>query len=335
MTRSSERPEDGFRPAWWLPGRHLETIVPALLPSPPPAEREEEILVTAAEGVRLRIVLARPAGAPRGTLLLLHGLGGSSDSGYMRRTARMAQERGWIAARMNLRTCGGTEALSRTLYNAGQSEDAGRSLEALEEAGFPRPYALAGFSLGGNLALRYAGMAGSGCRADAAAGINPPIDLELCVRTLERPENAFYHAYFASALRRHLRRTRKVRPVPGPDPVPRWARTLRGFDTLYTAPDGGYASAEDYYRRASAAPHLPGLRVPSLILSSLNDPFVPGATFAPHHGLLPGTLRFLHPARGGHVGYWQAGAPRFWAAEALLDFLERAAPPANRGFQGD
>jgi len=229
-----------------------------------------------------------------------------------------------VGVRMNLRTCGGTEALSRTLYNAGQSEDAGQALAALEASGFPRPYGLAGFSLEGTWPSGTPGMAGGASRADVVAAVNPTLDLENCVRMLERPENAFYHFYFVRRLRSHLLRIRRTRPVPGPDPIPRHLRSLREFDALYTAPDGGYSSAGEYYRDAAAAPHLSGLKVPTLILSSLNDPFVPPEIFTPHHGILPETLRFLHTSRGGHVGYWQDGAPHFWAGRALLDFMEQA-----------
>jgi hypothetical protein len=117
---------------------------------------------------------------------------------------------------VNLRNCGGTERLATTLYNAGQSDDAGKVLEDLKAAGFPRPYALMGFSLGGNLVLRYAGLAGEACLADAVAAVNPPVDLEACVRCLEQPRNAFYQAYFTWRLCRLLRRIRRVRSISGP-----------------------------------------------------------------------------------------------------------------------
>lgn len=281
-------------------------------------------------GSRIRILVSRPPGRGRGTIVLIHGLGGSANSGYLRRSARMALQRGWAAVRVNLRNCGGTEALSKTLYNAGQSEDVGRVLGELETAGLPRPFGLVGFSLGGNLALRYAGLAAADCRADAVVGVSPPVDLEACVRCLEEPRNAIYQAYFTWKLCRLLRRIRSSRPVPGPDPKARVIRSVRRFDTLYTAPDGGYPSAEAYYREASAGPHLKSLRAPALILSSLNDPLVPVEMFGSSSRNVPGGLRLLLPARGGHVGYWQSGAPRFWAAKAALDFLEEVTPSRGR-----
>ncbi|HKQ61916.1 MAG TPA: alpha/beta fold hydrolase [Candidatus Polarisedimenticolaceae bacterium] len=307
-----------FRPVRWLPGAHLQTIVPALWPAGSVRGQAERCTVAVGGGSAVRLETHRPPGRHRGTLLLVHGLGGSAESGYMRHTAHQALERAWCVARMNLRNCGGTEALARTLYNAGQSEDVACVLEQLAGAGWPAPFAVAGFSLGGNIVLRYAGRAGGAARADAVVGINPPIDLEPCARALEAPHNRWYQRHLTAALRRQVRRIRAVRPCGGPEPGR--ARTVRQFDALFTAPDAGYASAEAYYADASAASVLSGLRRPGLVLSAENDPLVPATIFEPH-GRVPALKLWLLPA-GGHCGYWQSGRPRFWAASALLDFLE-------------
>jgi hypothetical protein len=310
----------------WLPGRHLQTIVPALWPARRVEGPEEERVVQVADDAAVRIHLSPPVGRGRGTVLLVHGMGGSSESGYMRRTARLAVERGWWAVRMNCRNCGGTEALSSTLYNAGQSDDVRRVLEHLDAADIPRPFAAVGFSLGGALVLRDAGRAGARSVADAVAAVNPPIDLEACCRSLERRENAVYHAHFTMSLCRLLRRIHRVRSLDGPPPAFRKIRTLRRLDASFTAPDAGYASAEDYYAGASAAPHLSGLAVPALVISSENDPLVPAEIFEPHRRSSPlSSVRFLVPRRGGHLGYWQSRGPRFWAGTAALDFLDRSA----------
>ena len=310
-----------FHPVPWLPGRHLETIVPALFPAPRLDAPEEMRIVQVSPDAAVRLHVSHPHGKPAGTILLVHGMCGSSESAYMKRTGGMAVGAGLIAVRMNCRNCGGTETLSRTLYNAGQSADVGRVLDDLEAAGFPRPFGAVGFSLGGALVLRYAGESGSLCAADVVAGVNPPVDLEACCRALERPENFVYQAHFTLSLCRMLRRIRKVRPLNGPEPVARRIRTLRRLETIYTAPDGGYRSAEHYYAAASAGPHLRGIAVPSLVISSENDPFVPPQTFTPYHRARSGRLRFVHPRRGGHLGYWQARQPRFWAGEAAVEFV--------------
>lgn len=315
----TETEVDPFRPVNWLPGRHLQTIVPSLWPAPRVAGDAEHRIVPVARGSSVRLDVNRPAADPSATLLLVHGMCGSSESGYMRRTARLGLESGWVTARMNLRNCGGTERLASTLYNAGQSDDVARVLTHLGDHGFPRPFLVAGFSLGGNIVLRYAAVAGAGSQADAVAAVNPPVDLDACARAIERPANRVYQSHYVRRLCRQLRRIRKVRGGPSPRPRARRLGSVRAFDAIYTAPDAGFASAEEYYETASAGPLLPGNRTPALVLSAANDPFVPIGMFRPYHDL-PG-IDFVHPAAGGHCGYWQRGRPRFWAGEAIRDFF--------------
>ncbi|HXV75004.1 MAG TPA: alpha/beta fold hydrolase, partial [Candidatus Polarisedimenticolaceae bacterium] len=240
----------------------------------------------------------------------------------MRRTARQAIDAGWVVARMNLRNCGGTEPLSTTLYNAGQEQDVGCVLAALDRGGAPRPLAVAGFSLGGNLVLLHAGRSADSCVADAVIAVNPPIELERCADAIEMPRNRVYQAYYVRRLCTQLRRIAAVRSVPGDPPVPAEIRTVRRFDDRYTAPDAGFDSAAAYYRASSAAPVLDAVRRPALIVSAEDDPFVPHEMFMRHHALPH--FAFVHPAGGGHCGYIQSGRPWFWAAHALLGFLDSA-----------
>jgi hypothetical protein len=116
---------------------------------------------------------------------------------------------------------------------------------------------------------------------------------------------------------------RQVRPLAGPEASPLRIGSVRRFDALFTAPDAGYPNPEEYYAAGSSAPRLASIRVPTLILSAANDPFVPAEMFQPHLGTHPAMLRFLIEPQGGHVGFWQRGRPRFWAARTVLEFLER------------
>jgi predicted alpha/beta-fold hydrolase len=309
-----------FAPARFMRWVHAQTIFPALLPARPVRGPVSILDVPVAPRTQVRILITRPEGTAAGTLLLIHGLGGSAESRYMRRTAAIALAAGWAVARLNLRNCGGTETLAATLYNAGQSDDADAALRALDERGMPRPFGLMGFSLGGNIAMRYAGLSGDACRADAVVGVNPPIDLRACIDAIERPENSIYHAFFTRGLCAQMARIRKVREVPGPKATPGSIGGVRGFDERFTAPDAGYAGSAAYYAGASAAPVLGGIRRPSLILSAADDPFVPVGMFAAHRNASP-RLTLAHPNAGGHCGYWGTAHPRYWAARAALHFF--------------
>ena len=313
-----------FRPAWWLPGAHLQTIVPTLATAPWLPGPTERRVVRVSAGSAVRLDVDRPHGrAARGTLLLVHGLGGSSESVYVRLAARHALERGFVTARMNLRNCGGTEHLADTLYNAGQSGDVGHAVADLSSAGLQRPIVVVGFSLGGNIALLHAGREGAACGADAVVGVNPPIALAACVEAIERPRNRIYQAYYVLKLRRQIAGIAAVRPLGCPVPSLRSIGSVRRFDERFTAPDGGFASAHEYYERSSAAPVIGRIRRPALVISAADDPFVPCSIFDGHRTVAG--LRLVHPARGGHCGYWQSGTPRSWAARVVVDFAESIA----------
>lgn len=287
--------------------------------APPPVD--EVLIVPVAPESAVRVSVSRPETGARGTLALFHGLAGSAASRAVVRTALEARARGWTVARVDLRTCGGTAHLSATLYNAAQSGDVAAVLEALEANGYPQPFAIAGFSLGGNLVLRYAALEGSASRARAVAAVNPPTDLSASARTLEEPALTPYRVSFTAGLCRLVRAVREVRPVPGP-PADLWhIHSLRAFDAAFVVPQGGWRDVEHYYADASAGPLLGGARIPTLILGAANDPIVRPSMY---RGLASASVRVALARDGGHVGFWSDGRrpSRFWAASALLDFIE-------------
>ncbi len=312
-----------FEPAFPIANPHLQTIVGRFLAAPDPRGGRESFVVPVTATGSVRCDVIRPEGRePRGTALLVHGLAGCAESHYIRHTAHEALTRGFVAVRMNLRGCGGTAALSRSLHNAGQSDDVRRVFEALDRAGFPRPFVAAGVSLGGNLVLREAALAGKSSLADAIAAVNPPIDLALCAREIDAPRNLVYRFYFVQQLCALVETARKIFDLPGPTARPWEIRTLWRFDDLYTAPHAGYETAAHYYAAASAGPLLEGLTIPALVLSAKDDPFVPASMFdALPRRHLP-TLRLAQPSRGGHVGYVGRNGHRFWAGGALFEWFD-------------
>src|SRR5262245_20842213 len=179
---------------------------------------------------------ARPWQHP--ALLALHGLNGSSDAHYMCGLATKAFARGWNVVRLNQRNCGGTEHLSRGLFHSGLTADAARVVDELSQVDGITSIAVAGYSLGGNLALKLAGEYGPNPPRQlcAVAAVSPIIEIEECTRALERPENVLYQWNFVKDLKRRMRR--KARRFPGRFDLTRLnaIRTVREFDAVYTAP---------------------------------------------------------------------------------------------------
>ncbi len=331
MTSAAE----GFRPPAWLAGGHRQTLAGFLLrhslrwPLP-----SVDIPVDAGEGVRLLLRASWQPGRHEDhpALVIVHGLGGSDASAYCVSLGRLAYARGWHVVRMNMRGSGDGASLCPLLYDAGLDSDL---LAVVDEvARRVRRVALAGFSLGGNLALlmsgRRRGALPKGLVAVAAA--SPPLDLSVCADALERPANRIYQRYFVGMLRRAYEERERSRPDLFPPGLARGAPTIREFDDRVTARFGGYRDVADYYERASAGPWLAAIERPTLLLAAADDPFIP-ADSVRCWPLSPAVRREI-TATGGHLGFVsRSRAPGwFWAAERMLAFLEEQAGwPSGRG----
>lgn len=215
------------------------------------------------------------------TLVVLHGLEGSSDAHYMRGLADKAFARGFNVLRLNMRNCGGTEHLSRGLYHSGLTGDPRAVIEELRDRDGLGTFVMAGYSMGGNVTMKLAGELGTSDLPElkAMAAVSPVIELEQCVRSIERRENRIYEWNFCRNLQARMRR--KARAFPGAfDLTGLWkVWSIRRFDDRYTAPSHGFAGASDYYHRASAMRVIDHVARPALMLSAADDPFVPPAIF--------------------------------------------------------
>jgi predicted alpha/beta-fold hydrolase len=265
--------------------------------------------------------------ASRRTLLALHGLEGSSTAHYMLGIAHKALAGGFNVILLNQRNCGGTEHLGPGLYHSGLTEDAAHVIRTIAREGLTW-VAVAGYSLGGNLALKLAGEYTPQTLPSLkkVCAVSPVLELDACVRALERPSNAVYQWNFVRNLKGRMRR--KGERFPGGFDLSRLQtiHTVRAFDAAYTAPHFGFQSAEDYYYRASALRKASRIQIPALIITAKDDPFVPVAPFAdpavasnPHVTLLitdhGGHCGFLAPAKGDDDGYWAESAVVNFAAE--------------------
>lgn len=260
------------------------------------------------------------------TLLLLHGLEGSSESLYVLGTSQKAYRAGFNVVRMNMRTCGGTEHLTPTLYNSGMTGDIARviSEELAGRERLPRVYVV-GFSMSGNMVLKLAGDYGPDFPTALAGvvAVSPSVDIGACADAIGRRANVVYRLSFMRSLRRRVRAKARIHPELF-DARGIWrVRHIRQFDERYTAPQGGYSGASEYYERASSIRVLPRIGVPTLIIHSADDPLIPAEPFLdPATAANPNVL-LVFTRGGGHVGFISdanAAEDRRWAENRAVEF---------------
>ena len=260
------------------------------------------------------------------TLLIVHGLEGSSDSQYMLGLAFKGLAAGMNVVRMNQRNCGGTDDLTPTLYHSGRSQDVARVAEHLVAQDRISRFALAGFSMGGNLVLKLAGewaqQGPSGFQAVAA--VCPALDLAASADALHRPANRLYELYFLWKLRRRL--LAKARLFPGRFDISRLRgiASLRDFDDKITAYYCGFEGAADYYQRAAAANVVDRIAVPALILHAANDPFIRIQPETRQKILANPNISFRETDDGGHCSFLADpdGDDGRWAESEIIRFLQ-------------
>lgn len=315
-----------FRPAWWLRNRHAQTLAGKYLRSGRslPLERRR---VDTPDGDFVDLDFA-PEPAPAAPLVvLLHGLEGSTQREYMSLMFRELFDHGLQGVGMNFRGCGGEPNRVARAYHSGDTGDLAHVIAGLRRSQPGRPIGVAGFSLGGNVLLKYLGEQGDAAGIDAAAAVSAPFDLP---GSAERLSNGvmgrLYGAYFLRSLRRKVRAKRHL--LDGEVDVDRTlsARTLRDFDDACTAPLHGFTGADDYYVRSDVRRHLARIRVSALLIQSRDDPFLPrGAT--PDAGVADNPhLTAAFTERGGHLGFVEGALPwrtRFWAEREAAKFLAR------------
>lgn len=279
-----------------------------------------------ADGSRRTSPIPNGSRETRPIVVLLHGLEGCSESGCMIEAARLCTEAGLRAVALNFRGRSGTPNRLPRAYHAGETGDLAYVLEVLHRREPGAPLAALGFSLGGNVLLKYLGERGNpaGPALRAAAAVSVPVDLAASTSRLERGMGRLYTRFFIRALRNGVRAKAAVMPVPYDRDAALEARTLRAFDDAVVAPLHGFRDAADYYARSSSKRYLEAIRVPTLLLQARDDPFLPASL-----ELLAAVrdnpwLRAGFVERGGHVGFVEGHAPwaaRFWAEAEAVRFL--------------
>jgi len=270
----------------------------------------ERFIYQSEPGTRLLILRQRPIGPPRGRLVLLHGLEGSSDAAYMVSMAARALDAGFAVDRFNLRSCGESGSLSETMYHGGLTVDVHAYIASLAE-----PVFLIGYSLGGNVALKLAGELGaaaSGLLAGVCA-LSTPIDLGVCVRRIEARQNHIYQARFVGRMKRRLRE----RGIGGINGV----RTIFEIDDRFTAPAFGFRDAAHYYATQSSLFFIERITVATLLVQAKDDPLVPFGLFETAAVRGNPAVQLIAPDHGGHLGFFSRHKPRIWSDGVLLDWI--------------
>ena len=321
-----------FQPRRWLRGGHVQTIASFLLPRRiylPPAE---ERLVEVEPGIKVRCwgYWQNDRRNPL-TLIVVHGLEGSSDSQYMLGVARNGLAAGMNVVLMNQRNCGGMDDYAPTLYNSSLSRDIAAVAQNIVEHDAVSRFALIGFSMGGNLVLKLAGEWGieGPVQFRAVAAVCPAMDLAASADALHEPANRIYEYYFLMQLFRRFRRKVKVFPDTFDPSRLQGVSSLRRFDDRITAYYCGFTGADDYYARAAATNVVDRIAVPALIIHAANDPFIRVQPETLRRVLANPNITYVETADGGHCAYigepnGNAADDGRWAEREVVGFVKRA-----------
>jgi len=309
-----------YRPPLALRSGHLQTVLPTLFRRVDGVSyRRQRLELDDGDFLDLDWV-GRPEGAS--VAVIAHGLEGSSDRAYVRGMARDLAWRGWTVCAWNLRGCSGEPNRLLSAYHSGMTGDLGAAVDHVLAEGAAE-VAVVGFSLGGNLTLKWLGEQGEDVdpRVVAGAGVSVPVDLAGSSETMEAWSRRIYMLRFMRSLTGKVaEKADRFEGAPDPEVV-RQARTFREFDGLFTAPVHGFESAEDYWARASSLPVLPEIRVPTLLVNALDDPFLAPSCFPTESAAANPHLTLLTPRYGGHVGFIRRSGP-YWSEEVVGRFVD-------------
>lgn len=332
-----------FASPWWLPGGHTQTLWRRFVSHIPLPRRRQRVELSDGDFIDLDWVDSHSndlhstdphstdPGSARDlpTVFLLHGLCGSSDSPYVLSLQRLLQERGYTSVAMNFRGCSGEINRLARAYHSGCTEDLEEIYQCLRQHSGARPMVFAGFSLGGNVLLKW--LSEIGRRDDVLLGVSvsAPFSLSYCSGAMNSGLSKAYGHYFRRRLvrdveskRAHFRASGQLDELQKLDALGdlRRLQTLWEFDDQVTAPLHGFDGAEHYYQTCSSGPLLRQIQTPVQLIQSANDPIIPAACL-PHPAHLPMHVRLHLTDSGGHVGFTCAGQP-LWLEQRILTAIE-------------
>ena len=311
--------ESRYLPVRVLRNGHFQSILPTLLRR-----------INSTQAIRERISTPdsdfidldwRRSGSKK-LVVILHGLEGSAQSHYVLGMSKILGGAGFDTVAMNFRGCSGEPNLKLADYHSGKSEDLKVVLDHIKSRNSYDTVSLVGFSVGGNIVLKYLGEEGSKAQIAAALAVSVPCDLKAAAYILADLSNIIYMRYFLRRLKAKV--ASKVACYPGQISLDGFSkiRTFEEFDSRYTASLNGFASADDYWARASSLPLLSKITVPTLLLSAKDDPFLTSACFPHEIAKNSPHLHLETPQYGGHVGFLNYPITETtWAERRAVEFL--------------
>lgn len=319
-----------FRAAWWIPGPHFQTLWRRLFRAKvDPRWRIERWDTPDGDFVDVARIDAPGAGPDAPRFLLLHGLEGGLQSHYAHATLAELARRGWHATMMLFRSCGHEPNRARRFYHSGETTDLDAAVERLRAERPGAPIGLAGYSLGGNVLCKWLGERGRDVPTELVGGVavSVPFDLARGGRRIEQGFSRLYQGFFLASLRRKALAKLEHYPDLADRARLERARTLAEFDDCITAPVHGFQDAADYYEQSSALRWLGRVRAPTLLLSAVDDPFLPAEVLDEVREVARGnpSLELEFTAKGGHVGFiggrvpWR---PHYYAEWRIGDWLD-------------
>lgn len=328
QTKNPEFQDPVFSPRRRLRGGHLQTLASFFLTRTITVPPAEQCLIEVEPGVKVLCHCHWQNDRRNAlTVIVLHGLEGSSESNYMLAIAAKGMAAGMNVVRMNQRNCGGTESLAPTLYHSGLSQDVAAVARHLVEEDRIKSFALVGFSMGGNIVLKLAGEWGSAGPVEfrTVVAVCPAMDLAASSDALHLRSNRLYEYYFMWKLRRRLRAKARLFPGTYDTSRLRGVSTLRDFDDKITAYYCGFEGAADYYSRAAAANVVNKIGVPAFILHAANDPFIRILPSTRQKILANPNITLVETEDGGHCSFVADvdGYDGYWAERQVLEFLKR------------
>lgn len=328
-----------FAPAWWLPGGHLQTLWNPFFRQALKLDRQRERLWLA-DGDFMDLDWHGPHDPRTPLVLILHGLTGSSSSHYVLGLQARLAARKWTSVAINWRGCSGEPNLLPRAYHSGASDDLAEVIAHLQAARPLAPLYAVGYSLGGNVLLKYLGETGAAAPLQRAVAVSVPYRLDQCADRIGLGFSRVYQAHFMREMTRYVRDKQHLFTQQGAgehlSALQRLGsldgmRTFWDFDGRFTAPLHGYTDASDYYRRASSRYFLPDIRIPTLLIQAENDPFVFRHSVPELDELSATTTLELHRT-GGHVGFVEGSPakPRYYLERRIPAWLAEPLPTENR-----